>query len=350
LNVVSNAKMKALLYYGPGRTRVEEVERPRAGIDDVVIKVRRCSICGSDVRRYFAAPSDLKLPIVMGHEFAGDIVEVGHKIPDLKAGVRVTAAPDAPCGRCVYCIEGHENLCSDLRSIGYDLPGAFAQYLRLPKGFLRFIRLLPDDLSYDAASQCEPLACAINGIERSQIRRDATTVILGAGPMGLLLLMLAKSAGAHAIVGDILEHRLRKAKDFGADLAVNVQQENIVDIVRSFTGGIGAASVINTAVSSRTNDLALGSVKKGGVVNLFGGTPSESKITLSPNVLHYSEIILTGSYGYTPRMYQQAFELIVSRKIKTETLISDTFPFDDAVDAYDFAARRNGIKVAIISD
>jgi L-iditol 2-dehydrogenase len=287
----------------------------------------------------------------MGHEYAGEIVEVGADVTGLRVGMRVTAPDDAPCSQCHYCMEGLEKFCAkESQLIGIDIPGAYAEYLRVPRNIIKLLKVLPDRISYEAASQCEPLACAINGIEMSRVRLGDTVVVLGAGPIGLLLIQLAKLAGASSVVAcDILQHRVENAKGLGADISLNVEQDDVVRVVRDLTDDIGAAAVINTAVDDSTNALAFKLVKKSGVVNLFGGTPPETEITLSANHLHYSEINLTGSYGWTSKMYSQAFSLITSGRIRPETLISHKFSIENGLEAWNLAIERKGIKVAILN-
>jgi len=341
-------KMKAVVYRGPERLAVEEVDVPEISSQEVLVKVKAAGVCGTDVRIYhgrFRVP--VKSGRIIGHEFSGDIVEVGKEVEGLAVGMRVTVRPIMHCGRCLYCLQGRTNICLSRPTLGYEYDGAFAEYVRIPVQAIRNGNVfeLPENLSYEEAAITEPLAACVNGAERSNIKPGDTVVIVGGGPIGLMHLQLAKLYGAgRVIVSEIKEERLKVAEDFGADLTVNPLEEDLVNSVKNLTQGYGADVAIVAVGAPTAIEQAIRTVRKGGTVNLFGGCPTGSSITIDPNIIHYGELIVTGTSGSTPYHHWKAVRLASTGQVKLRPLITHVLPLEKAVDAISMKERGEGLK------
>ncbi len=229
-----NTTMKAAIFYAPGQVSLENINIPDIGPDEVLVKVRAALTCGTDRKTYLRGHHLFAPPFVFGHEFAGDIVEVGNEVKNFTPGMRVVAANSAPCNSCFYCKNGEHSLCD---SLFIQLSGAFAEYIKIP-GIIVSQNLLqfPKKVSYKEAAFLEPLSCVVHGIEESNINLGDTLVINGAGPIGLMFLQVAKLKGARVIITDILEERLKLAMKLGAYKAIDISKvQNPVEEVKKLT-------------------------------------------------------------------------------------------------------------------
>lgn len=268
--------MKAVVKYAHGKGNVElrDVQKPSPGPDEVMIEVKAAGICGSDLHIF---DEDIKLPIrppvIIGHEFSGVIVEVGSSVTKWKPGDRVTSETSAHvCGECVPCRTGNYNVCAKKRLIGYWFNGAFARYCVVPS---RLVHKLPDNVSFLAGALCEPLACCVNGvIEKTRIRPSDIVVIAGPGPIGLLSLQIAKSQGASVILCGTSrdEKRLKLGEELGADLTVNVEEEDPWQAVSKITKGAGADIFIDCSGSPNAVRMGFQLVRRGGQYTQIGLT------------------------------------------------------------------------------
>ena len=339
--------MQAAVLYGPGDLRVETVPRPAiVAPDEALIRIRACGICPSDLRAYSGVrkpPRDF--PYTPGHEWAGEIVALGEAAAGLAVGDRVVPSWRVVCGWCYYCLRGLHNYCENLAR--GRVRGGFAEYGVAPVASLLKI---PPAVTYPEAAFCEPLACCINGSRWSQIALGADVAILGAGPIGLLHLQLAKCSGARVIVSDLLPERLQKAEELGADALVNAAQEDPVAREQALTGGRGAEVVIVAVGAPQAAQQALEMAGLGATVNLFAGTYPPATVPLDPNLIHYRQIRLTGSHDYSPLDFQNALRSIELGLVRVAPLLSHVLPLAQVREGFDLVAGQKGLKVCIRMD
>ena len=345
--------MKAAFLEHLGEMKVKEVSSPHCGADEVVIKVVACAICGTDVRVFLHGHRNVKLPWIIGHEISGVIEEVGHvaqpRIAPLKKGDAVQVVPDTMCGKCDYCLRGE--FCPYGKSLGYDLPGGFAQYLAIPwEALPNNLVPIPEGVSFEEAALAEPLACALNGQAKLQIGLGDTVVIIGAGSIGVMHAKLALWQGASKVIlADVIENKLLLARDVLSDsvIYVNSSKEQIAEVVQEVTKGEGANQVIISCSSKAAQESSLKLAARKGKVLFFGGLPpDDSVISFDSNLLHYHEISVMGTYGST--IYQQRFAL--KRLIAagfTKGIITHTFPISRIQEAFETAVEGKGLKIII---
>ncbi len=343
--------MLAAVFRGPNRMELEEVAVPQISKEDLLIRVKACAICGTDLRIYTGQKTKgVRTPSVLGHEIAGQVEDIGENVQGFKKGDRVAIAPVLPCGNCRYCKNNQENACLNRKGLGYQYNGGFAEYLKLPGEYLSKgnLFIIPEGISYQEACLAEPLGCVYNGSERSRIKINDTVVIIGAGPIGLMHLLLSKAKGSTTIiVSEPLPARRQMAKKSGANLVVNPAEEDLVKTVLEYTDGKRADVVILSIGITSLIDPALRLLKKGGILNLFAGFPKESEAVISPNIIHYDEVWVTGATACTRSQYEKSLDLISRRKIDLKPLISHTYPLAKIEEAFATVANGAGIKVII---
>ncbi len=344
--------MLAARFYAPLDLRIEEVEVPQLARGEVLVKVGAATTCGTDLKAYRRGHPVLftTVPALFGHEVAGTIVEVGEHVQRFQPGMRVVVANSAPCNHCFFCQRGRQSLCEDLLLLN----GAYAEYLLVPARIVeQNLWELPPDLPFASAALTEPLACALHGIEASDIRPGDSVVIIGGGPLGLLLLAVAKLKGARVILCGRGDERLAAARALGADEIIDARQlhdtREQIAAVRALTDGQRGADVVIEAVGTpELWEAAAKMVRRGGLVNFFGGCASGTSITLDTQPLHYGELILKGVFHHTPYYFSTALQLIAQRRIPVECLISATFPLSALPEAFERLLAHQGIKYAIV--
>ena len=347
-------KMLAARFYAPLDVRLEEIETPRPGPGEVLVKVGAATTCGTDLKAYRRGhPVIMKtLPSLFGHEVAGTIAEVGTQVEHFQSGMRVVVANSAPCNRCFFCQRGRQSLCEDLLLLN----GAYAGFLLVPARIVeQNLWELPRDLSFTSAALTEPLACALHGIEASDVHPGDTVVIIGGGPLGLLLLAVAKMKGARVILCGRGTERLALARELGADEIIDAGQlPNLTDevaAVRALTDRQRGAEVVIEAVGEPALwEAAAQMVRRGGLVNLFGGCAGGTSIRLSTQPLHYDEITLKGVFHHTPYYFSTALQLVAQRRIPVERLISGSFPLARLHEAFERLLQHQGIKYSILPE
>jgi len=344
-------KMKAALFYGKKEDiRLKEIDIPQINEDEILIKVKACGICGSDARSYFnGAHERYKIPVILGHEVAGEIFQIGKNVDGFKVGERVTVAPIYGCGKCSFCVSGEENICEKVVVFGCNFDGAYAQYMRIPaQGIRRGVLVkIPDGLPNEEATLIEPFSCCLHGILRAGVKPGDSVVVIGAGPIGLAHLTLLKILGSgKVIIGDIVNKRLERAKKFGADVTVNSKEDNLPLKVRELTKGKGADSVIVAAPSKEAVEDGLKMVRRGGRVVIFGGCPTNSLIQIDPNSIHYSEIIVTGSIDSTIDDFRRTVQLI--SRVNLKPFITHRFPLKEIHQAMQVMKDKKGLKVILV--
>ena len=342
-------KMKAALLYGVKNLEVEDVDVPEVRVGEVLVKVKAATTCGTDLKIYQRGyvSGVIELPTIFGHEWAGDVVEVGKGISWPKRGMRVRAGNSAPCLRCGMCRKGLYNLCEDMMWLW----GAYAEYIKVPARMVTVnMQEIPSHLNYEEAALTEPLACVLHGIEKAHITLGDTVAIIGAGPIGLLHLLLAKRMGAGKVaISDFVEERLRVAKELGADETINAKSEDSVKEVMEFTEGYGADVVIEAIGLSATWEQALKMVRKGGIVLEFGGCPPGTEIKISTELLHYGQVTVFGAFHATPLHFKRTLALIASGTINVKSLVTRKMRLEEIRDAFELlTTSKNDLKIAVL--
>jgi len=343
--------MMANIYYGPRDLRFERVPVPQVNSGDILIKVKFSSVCASDVR-VFKGEKKAESGTILGHELAGEISAVGDGVKEFSVGDRVTVYPVVFCGSCFYCQIGHQNMCANRKTFGYDYNGAFAEYVLVPSRLVRFgnVVKVPDELSLEEAALTEPLGCSINGVNVLNLKIGESLLIIGAGPMGLMLLTVAKCSGAgKIIVSEIHEGRRKLAKELGANIVVNPVEENLVDRVLAETDGLGVDAAILSIGSPKAAAEALKAVRKEGRLNFFAGFPVGSQLTIDPNIIHYKMLHVTASQNAPLTVFKKALRMMAERRINLKPLITDKFPLRDVKSSIEKRIRLEGLKPLIMN-
>lgn len=346
--------MIAAVFNGPGEMEIEEIETPRIGPGEVLVKTGANTVCGTDVRILRGEKTTgISRPTVLGHELAGRIDEVGQDVRGYEAGMQVVVSPGIPCGRCYLCRHDMENMCSELHVIGYDIYGGLSEYVRIPTKAVETgnIFVAREDLPPEHLALAEPLACCVNGHRRSRTDVDDAVLIMGAGPIGLFHVRLARLAGARTvIVSEPSEERRGMAEDFGADLTVDPTSEDLTEVVREEVGELGMdVAVICIGVPALVNE-ALQLTRPGGRVNVFAGLADKGWAEVEANLIHYKELEVTGTSNSRRRDFATALRLIENGSINVEQMVTHRYPLPEAVEAIELSASGEGIKVAAIPE
>jgi L-iditol 2-dehydrogenase len=344
--------VKALKFHAPGDLRLEQIDEPDVAPGEVKIRVRACSMCGTDVKISRSGHPNMSPPQVMGHEIAGEIVDVGAGIEGWAPGDRVQVIAAIPDGTCEECRAGYQAICPNQLSMGYQFPGGFAEYLIVPREVLAVdgLNRIPDNLSFAEASVAEPLACVLNGQELAGVGVGDTVVVIGSGPIGCLHVRLARARGAARIILiDLNADRLAAAAALVApDLTVATDTQDPVAAVLDATDGRGADVVITAAASGAAQEQGLLMLARRGRLSLFGGLPKDAAtITVDANLVHYRELTLVGVNGSTPEHNKRALELIASGAVPVADLITHRLPLDEVLEGIEIVARGEAIKVTI---
>jgi len=345
-------KMMANLFYQPQTLKFEEVPVPSIGAGELLVKVEAVLTCGTDVKLYRRGhPLVTRVPMIIGHEFSGVVVAVGKGVEGFEEGMRVVAANSAPCNACYYCKRSQPNLCDQVNRnlIGFSTQGAYAEYIRIPAPIVKQnTHIVPSEVAFEEAAILEPFACVVHGNDLAGIQSGDAVAVIGAGPIGLLHVQLAKLKGAAEIaIVDMVEARLKLALDLGATFAVNASEEDEVAKVVELTQGRGADVAIEAVGSPSTWRKATEMTRRGGTVVLFGGCPSGTTANFNADKIHYQELTLKGVFHHTPAAVERALRLITSRAIRVKPLITHRMPLSDVSRALELMASGASIKVAI---
>lgn len=345
--------MLALLYHGPDDLRVEEVPIPQIGPDEILLRVSAASICGTDLRIWHGGhrkypPGTLRIP---GHEVTGEVAGVGDNIQDLKAGQRVFVAPNMGCGHCRQCISGNNNRCANYAALGVTLDGAFAEFMRVPAAAVLQGNVMPlaDSLAAEVAALIEPFACVLRGQRALAILPGDVVLVMGAGPIGIMHMLLARLSGASKVlVSELQEERLLQAKRLGADRVIDLEKEDIQAVIEVESEGQGADVVIVAAPSHQGQESALSLAAIGGRINFFGGLPKDRPtINFDSNLVHYKELMVTATTACSTSDCRQAAAIVNSGRIDLLPLISARYALKDALPAFQAAEDRHSLKVVM---
>ncbi|HEX8991923.1 MAG TPA: zinc-dependent dehydrogenase [Anaerolineales bacterium] len=345
--------MLAAVYHGPNDLRVEEVPVPRIGAGELLVKVLSASICGTDLRilhgyhRKFG-PGTVRIP---GHEVVGIIADAGTEAGRYATGQRVFCAPNTGCGHCQQCITGNNNLCANYDAIGVTSDGGFAEYVRIPANSVRQGNVIPISDSVDpaVAALLEPFACVLRGQNALHMQPGETVLVIGAGPIGVMHTKLAKARGAgRVIVSEPIADRLAQARRMGADRVVNPASEDLQQVLNEETGGRGADVIIVAAPAHAAQESALDLAAISGRINFFGGLPKDRPtVTIDSNLIHYKELVITGTTACSTADCWQASRIVDSGLVDLSDIVSQRFPLKEAAAAFAAAEDRKSLKVVL---
>ena len=331
--------MKAVLFYGPQDIRYEDVKIKPLAKGEILVKVKSALTCGTDVKTFRRGHPVLikQVPSGFGHEFSGVVEKIGDGVDNVKVGDRVVCANSAPCGKCFYCRHEEYNLCENLDLLN----GAYAEYIVVPERIVKKNTLiLPEDLSFDKAAFCEPLANVVHGVERTNIKAGQTVGIIGIGPIGLMFARLAKLKGANTIVAGRNPLKLKMAEEFAhADEIIDLKRyPNPEKIFKEFTEEKKGLDVAVECVGlPEIWERIFSCVRPGGTVHFFGGCKSGSTVTFDTTKMHYGDITLMSLFHHTPKYFRQALDYIASGDVEVEKLITNTLSLRDV----EFAMKQH---------
>jgi L-iditol 2-dehydrogenase len=351
--------MRAAFLVAPSTIELRSVPDPTCPEDGLLLAVRACGICGSDLRRWregptggFALTDSAGGDVIPGHEVAGTVLEVGPRVSGWAPGDDLALAPDVHCGHCYFCRHGRYNLCDNLRAVGITpgYPGGLAERMALTGEVLTngIVHHMPPRMSHLHAALAEPCASVLAAHERARTSPADTVVVIGAGPVGCTHIAVAKARGARVIVSQRSQRRRELAQRFAPDYVIDPTREDVVARVRALTEGRGADIVICANPVGETQPQAVEMVRKGGQVLLFGGLPkAKPMVTLDANRIHYGEITVVGSFSYHPTMHALALDVIRRRLVPADRLITHTYPLERVAEAFAMAASGEALKVVV---
>lgn len=344
--------MRVLRFYAPKDVRIEDVPEPICGPDEVKLRVRNCSTCGTDVKIYNNGHQNLSPPRVIGHEIAGEVVEVGANVPGWAVGDRAQVIAAVPCGDCYECAKGWMAVCRNQTSVGYQYDGGFAEYVIVPREVLKVdgLNRIPDGLGFDEASVAEPFACAINAQELARVGDGDVVVVVGAGPIGCIHVRLARARGASQVfLVELSKERLdMSAEAVKPDAAICGSEEDAVARVLELTDGRGADVIITAAASGAAQEDAIRMCARRGRISFFGGLPKDRPtITLDSNLVHYREFTIVGANGSSPEHNRRALAYMASGEVPVKDLITARLPLERALEAFQLVSSGRAIKVTV---
>jgi L-iditol 2-dehydrogenase len=324
----------------------EEVPDPKPGPKDVIIRIKSCGICGSDIHSYKGKHPFVRPPIVLGHEFAGIVESVGSEVSRFKPGDAVTAEPNMVCGKCYNCRHGRYNICENLQvigNVGYD--GAFADFLSMPE---HKVVKLPQNMDYDLGAMVEPAAVAIHAVRESGLSLGDHVLVVGAGTIGLMTLQTVREAGAaKIIVSDVVDARLKLASELGADIVFNPanSKQSLLEFVQDQFGPDKADLIFDCVSIQATVDSCIEAARKGTRIMLVG--VPEEPVNTNLAFVQDRELELVGTLMYRMDDFKIAADYIANGKIEAKKLISHTYPFDKLEEAFEMAENPDNLEEKI---
>ncbi|MFH0964779.1 MAG: alcohol dehydrogenase catalytic domain-containing protein [Planctomycetota bacterium] len=344
--------MKAAVLEGAERMKLKELPAQPCGPGEVQLRVHACAVCGSDIRIFHHGNPRVKYPAIIGHEVAGEVVDVGEGVKRFRKGDRLALGADVPCGECDWCQNGLGNNCETNYAIGYQFSGGFATEMTLAPMVVNFgpVTAIGEGVSYEEAALAEPLACAVNGLEMCSLKVGETLCVIGAGPIGCMMIPLGRHMGAReVIVIQRSRRRLQLARAFGADHYLCSEETDVAEAVREITRGRGPDVVVTTCGSVEAHEQAIAMVAKRGRVNLFGGLGKGARnLSVPSNAIHYKECFVLGSHGSVPRQHRIAMGLIEKRIVDVSRCITHRFKLEEIHKAFEAAEKHDGLKVMVL--
>jgi L-iditol 2-dehydrogenase len=342
--------MKAALLKSIKTIEISDIDVPKVTPNSVLIKVKSCGICGSDLKFFNYGDRVKEFPAILGHEIAGEVVEVGRDVDTYSVGDRVALGNEIPCKNCAPCKKGFESVCDNVQSVGTTIPGGLCEYMLIPEKMVQNgpISLMPKNVSFDEGALAEPLGCVVNGLEFAKMQEGKTVLIVGTGPIGAMMINVAKIQGASKVViVDKNPKRLDMVRKFGADHYIN--SENFLNEALSLSNGNGYDVVMSACSDNNAHNQAVMAVAKGGAVNLFGGVAKglPDNISFSNNFTHYRQCYVGGSFSMNLSHHKKALEYISMEKIQTKNLITHKYSLEQILDGFDAVQNSRGLKVMI---
>ncbi len=338
--------MKVAMYYGYGDIRYEDVSIPEIGRGEILVRMGACGLCGTDLMDWYIKG---RAPLVLGHELSGVVVATGDYVKSFKQGDHVFVHHHVACLTCNYCIHGVYTMCNQFRRTNID-PGGFSAYFRVPSPIVKIDTLkLQDKISFEEAALIEPIACCIRSLAKCNVKQGDNVVVIGAGPSGIIHLMLLKKLGVgKIIVSELVDYRLKAARRFGADVTVNPRKENFVERIKEATDGKGADVVIVAAPNIAAMSTGINICSKGGTLCLFAPTSPKEYLRLSPNKLFFSEIQIISSYSASHVETRLALKLIAMGRLNVKKLITHRFPLSQTSLAFKTAIKnKESLKIVV---
>ena len=333
--------MRAVIFQGAGRLAPTDLPRPAAGVGELLLQLRGCGLCGSDIAK-LADPA-ARVPAVLGHEVVGDVVEAGEGVAGFAVGDRVVAAHHVPCGECHYCRRGSESMCRAFKESNLD-PGGFAEFVRVPAANVRSATFrVPEHLTDEEASFVEPLACCLRAVERARVQPGDTAVVVGLGSIGCLFAPLLARAGAAVVGVDQQPDRVEGGRARGIDARVPDEADARV---RALSAGRGADHVILTGGATPALEWAVRVVRDGGSIHAFAGGRGDA-LPVALETLYHRELTVTTTYSSSPGTLARAFWLIAAGKVDVEGLVSHRLPLERLAEGVDLMRRRQALKVYV---
>jgi len=337
--------LKANILVSPRKIEIRELKIPEPSRGEILVKIKAALTCGTDLKAFSRGHHVIPMPGVFGHEFSGIIASTGKGVKKFRKGNEIMAVHSAPCLKCRYCKRGLFNICENIMET--KVLGAFAEYILLPEHIVKQnVFRKPKNLTFEEAAFLEPLSCVIHGMQGLNIKKGDRALIIGAGPIGLLHLLLLKDKGADVIISGFEKRRLALAKKLGAASAVT--PDNTESAVKNFTGRLGVDYVFECTGQPSVWQSAVYYVRRGGTVILFGGCKTGTTVTYDTSRLHYDEIILKGVFHFMPADVKEAYNLLKKRQIPVSKLISGKYLLTDTEKAFLKLMEGEGIKYAII--
>ncbi|BBB47081.1 zinc-dependent alcohol dehydrogenase [Pelolinea submarina] len=339
--------MKAALLTKPGEITIGEVQNAQAKPGEILVEIKSCGVCATDVKKFTGKSSAPFLPFILGHEPAGIITSLGDsRQSGLEVGDRVAIAPVVTCGHCPSCISGKTaaegmGMCDHYEVIGFSQNGAFCEFAAAPAAN---IFKIPDELTFRDAAIIEPVAACANGVLRSLCTPPGSAVVLGGGFMGLVCMQIYKNLGYRVLISDMLDDRLALAKQLGADAAVNPQKMDVEKAVKDFTRGEGADSLICAIGIKELSESGIRMMKKGGKIVMLASAGHDTTVEFNLSTLHYNQTVITGSVSYTQASYRWAIDLLSRGEIGTDLLITATGNLDEVGKLLSMTRDHIGIK------
>jgi len=338
-------KMQVAMYYNNNDVRIEKMPIPEIDDNEMLVKVKASGICGSDVMEWYRIK---KAPLVLGHEIAGDIVEVGKNVEKYKVGDKVFVSHHVPCNTCRYCLDGQHTLCDTLHSTNF-YPGGFAEYLRVPEiNVDRGTFILPKEMTYDEGVFIEPLACVVRGMRIAEMKLGKSVLVIGSGIAGLLHIKLARALGANKVIAtDINDYRLKMAKKLGADIVINANENVPVKVKKYNDGRLADLVVLCTGVIPAVKQ-AINSVDRGGTLLFFAPTEPGVEIPFPLFDLWNKGVKMVSTYAGGPRDIADAIEMIRFKKVTVADMISHKLSLSEAAKGFKLVAQaQESIKVIL---
>jgi 2-desacetyl-2-hydroxyethyl bacteriochlorophyllide A dehydrogenase len=328
--------MKAAVLEQVNKIAVKDVPSPTPRADEVVIKVKTCGMCGTDLKLY-TGQYTARVPVIPGHEYAGEIIEVGRDVRNLRPGQRVVSDPNESCGKCYWCRNHQPCFCNDLAAYGVLRDGGFAEYCTASE---KGVYPIPEGVDDEVAAFAEPVSCVVHAVDRIGYRPGETVAILGGGPLGQIHLQFALNSGAsNALLVDPNQSRRDLAKRFGAHAVINPKGENVKERVLEETGGLGADVVIEAVGRKQTIEESFGLAKRGGRVVIFGFAPEGEKAMFIPFDVLSRELTILGAW-VNPYSYSRALDVLSSRRVDVKPLISHRLKLDNIMQGYQMMAQK----------